>query len=145
MKAAVLEKYDKNGTDLIIKDIPEPETGPDDILVQVHYAAVNPLDSMIVRKEVKLIVDYPMPQVLGNEFSGTVIKTGANVKKFKVGDRVYGRMPLDRIGAFAEYISVPASSASLIPTYMSYKEAAAVPLTALTAMQAFQLMGARAG
>lgn len=145
MKAAVLDHYDKNGTALKIQDVKEPEVGADDILVQVHYAAVNPVDNMIIRKEVNLIVNYKTPFIMGNEYSGVVVKTGSNVTRFKKGDRVYGRMPLDRIGAFAEYLSVPADSASLIPSYMSFKQAAAVPLTALTAMQAFEVMGAKAG
>lgn len=145
MKAAVLKQYDKNGTDLIVEDVKNPEVDPDDILVQIHYAAVNPLDNMIIRKEVKMIVDYKTPVTLGNEYSGSVVQIGSSVTRFRVGDRVYGRTPLNRIGAFAEYIAVPQGSASLIPSYMTYKEAAAVPLTALTAMQAFELMGAKPG
>lgn len=145
MKAAILEHYNKEGQDLVIKDVDMPTLKPDDILVEVHYAAVNPLDNMIIRKEVKLIVDYPTPLIMGNEYSGVVVKVGAKVKRFKVNDRVYGRTPLDHPGAFAEYIAVNENSASRIPDYMSFKEAATVPLTALTAMQAFELMGAKKG
>lgn len=145
MKAALLENYNKDGQDLVLKDVALPTLGPYDILVEVHYAAVNPLDNMIIRKEVKLIVDYPTPLIMGNEYSGVVIQVGSRVTRFKVNDRVYGRTPLDHPGAFAEYIAVNENSASLIPSYMDFKEAATVPLTALTAMQAFELMGAKAG
>ncbi len=145
MKAAVLEHYDKKGSQLVIKDVAIPELKPDEILVQVYYAAVNPLDNMIIRKEVKLLVDYPVPLIMGNEYSGVVVKVGSKVHSFKVNDRIYGRTPLKQPGAFAQYIAVPASSASLIPSYMNFKEAATVPLTALTAMQAFELMGVKAG
>lgn len=145
MKTAILESYNKDGQDLVLKDIPMPTVGSYDILVEVHYAAVNPLDNMIIRKEVKLIVDYPTPLAMGNEYSGVVIQVGSKVTRFKVNDRVYGRTPLDHPGAFAQYIALNENSASLIPSYMNFKEAATVPLTALTAMQAFQLMGAKAG
>ena len=72
------------------------------MLVKIHTAAVNPLDNMIMRGEVKLITPYALPLVMGNEFSGVVEKVSANVTGFAVGDRVYGRMPLGKIGAFAE-------------------------------------------
>ena len=106
MKAAILNKYDKNGTDLEIKDIDMPKMGNDDVLVKIVYAGVNPLDNMIIREEVKLITPYKLPLVMGNEFSGVVEEVGSNVSGFKKGDRVYARMPLDKIGAFAEYVSI---------------------------------------
>ena len=103
MKAAILNGYNKNGCDLEIKNIPVPEITDTEVLIKIHTAGVNPLDNMIVRGEVKLIVPYQFPLVMGNEFVGTIEKTGTAVKDFKVGDRVYGRMPLSKIGAFAEY------------------------------------------
>ena len=63
MKAAVLDKYDKNGRDIQIKDIPVPEIRNDEVLVNEHTAGVNPLDNMIVKGEVKLIVPYRLPLV----------------------------------------------------------------------------------
>ena len=145
MKAAVLTGYDKNGCDLEIRDIPVPEISENEVLVKIRTAGVNPLDNMIIRGEVKLIVPYSFPLVMGNEFVGTVEKTGAAVRKFAVGDRVYGRMPLKKIGAFAEYAAVEASAIAGVPEYLSDEEAACVPLTALTALQAFELMRPKAG
>ena len=66
MKAAILNRYDKNGTDLAITDIPVPEPAPHEVLVRIHTAAVNPLDNMIVRGEVRLIVPYRLLLVMGN-------------------------------------------------------------------------------
>ena len=103
MKAAVLTHYDKKGTDLDVREIPMPVPEEDEILMKIIAAAVNPLDNMIIRGEVKLIVPYAMPLVMGNEFAGIVEKTGKNASRFQPGDRVYGRMPLKKIGAFAEY------------------------------------------
>lgn len=145
MKAAILEHYDKAGTDLVIKDVPVPEVGANDVLVRVRCAGVNPLDNMIIRKEVKLIVDYRTPLVMGNEFVGVVEKAGAAVTEFAEGDRVYARMPLDSIGAFAEYVSIDAGALAKVPDYLTDEEAACVPLTALTAQQAYGLMGVRPG
>ena len=145
MKAAVLTHYDKKGTELEIREISTPIPEEDEVLVKIMTAAVNPLDNMIIRGEVKLIVPYAMPLVMGNEFAGVVEKTGKNAVRFKPGDRVYGRMPLKKIGAFAEYAAVKETALAVIPEYLSFEEAATVPLTALTAMQAFEVMDVHAG
>lgn len=145
MKAAILDKYDKNGRELQIRELPVPEPGPGEVLVRVHTAGVNPLDNMITRGEVKLIVPYRFPLVMGNELVGTVEALGPGAGRFSVGDRVYGRMPLAKIGAFAEYAVVAQSALAKVPDYLSDEEAACVPLTALTALQSLELMGAKAG
>ena len=145
MKAAILDKYEKLGRDLIISEIPVPEIKNDEVLVKVHTAGVNPLDNMIIRGEVKLIVPYTMPLVMGNEFSGTIEKVGSDVHGFAVGERVYGRLPLSRIGAFAEYVSVSCDAIAKVPEYLSDEEATAVPLTSLTALQALELLQVEAG
>lgn len=145
MKAAVLTHYDKKGTELDIREIPTSVPEEDEVLVKIMTAAVNPLDNMIIRGEVKLIVPYAMPLVMGNEFAGVVEKNGKNAARFKPGDRVYGRMPLKKIGAFAEYAAVKETALAVIPEYLSFEEAATVPLTALTAMQAFEVMDVHAG
>ena len=126
-------------------DLPVPVPEDDEILVRIMAAAVNPLDNMIIRGEVKLIVPYKMPLIMGNEFSGVVEKAGKRVTRFKAGDRVYGRMPLKKIGAFAEYAAVKESALAHIPDNLSFEEAATVPLTALTAMQAFEIMQVKPG
>lgn len=142
MKAAILNK--KNSP-LEIKEIPIPEINDDEVLVKIMYSGVNPLDNMIVREEVKLITPYKYPLVMGNEFSGVIKKVGSNVSGFCEGDRVYARMPLDKIGTFAEYVAINNDAISKIPDYLSFEEAACVPLTALTAVQSFELMNAKAG
>ena len=145
MKAAVLTQYDKNGRKLEIQEVEKPSPREKEVLVKVFTAAVNPLDNMIIRGEVKLIVPYSLPLIMGNEFAGQVEAVGSAVKRFKAGDRVYGRMPLSKIGAFAEYAAVEEGALALIPDYLSYDEAATVPLTALTAMQAFEIMQPKTG
>lgn len=145
MKAAVLTRYDKSGRDLEVCDIALPDTGPDEVLVRILTAGVNPLDNMIVRGEVKMIVPYRLPLTMGNEFVGIVEKMGSNVSGFSVGERVYGRMPLKRIGAFAEYAAVHKEAIAHVPAYLTDEEAACVPLTACTALQALELMQPKPG
>ena len=145
MKVAVLNNYDKNGTKLEVREMALPSPDDHEVLIKVYTAAVNPLDNMIIRGEVKLVVPYKLPLVLGNELAGVVEKVGSSVTKFKAGDRVYGRMPLNKIGAFAEYAAVAENALAIIPDYLSFDEAATVPLTALTAMQAFEIMKPKSG
>ena len=95
MRAVILNKYNKEGN-IEIKTIPIPVIDRNEVLVKIKYAGVNPLDNMIIREEVKFIVPYDFPLVMGNEFSGVIEKIGSDVTEFKIGDRVYGRMPLNR-------------------------------------------------
>lgn len=145
MKAAQHTSYNKKNITLNITEVATPSITDKEVLVKVTAAGVNPLDNMISRGEVKMIVPYKLPQTAGNEVVGIIEETGRQVKNLKVGDRVFGRLPLDHIGAFAEYVAVDSQALAKVPDYLSDEEAAAVPLTALTIMQALELMGARAG
>ena len=145
MKAALHIKYDKKNINLTITEIAKPIITDNQVLVKVTAAGVNPLDNMISRGEVKMIVPYKLPQTAGNEVVGVVEELGSRVSNFKLGDRVFTRLPLDYIGAFAEYVSVDSEALAKVPEYLTDIEAAAMPLTALTIMQALELMGAQAG
>ena len=145
MRAAQVEQYNENNISLNLIDIDKPYMGEKDVLIRVVAAGVNPLDNMISRGEVKMIVPYKLPLIAGNEFVGIVTEIGTKVGKFQTGDRVFARLPLDRIGAFAEYVSVDEAALAKVPEYLSDVEAAAVPLTALTIMQALELMKAESG
>ena len=145
MRAAQVEQYNKNNISVKMVSLDIPVIGERDVLVRVSAAGVNPLDNMISRGEVKMIVPYKLPTVAGNEFVGVVEKVGAKVYKFKVNDRVFARLPLDKIGAFAEYVAVNENAIAKVPEYLSDVEAAAVPLTALTIMQVLELMKAEKG
>lgn len=145
MKAALLEKYDKKNINIELLDVEVPHMGEEELLVRVLAAGVNPLDNMIAHKEVKLIVPYKLPCIVGNEFVGIVEKVGTKVKHFKENDRVFARLPLDKIGSFAEYIAVKEDILAKVPEYLTDIEAAAIPLTALTIMQALELMQVEIG
>ena len=145
MKAAQIVSYNKNNIALTVTDLPAPRPGAQQVLVKVSTAGVNPLDNMISRGEVKLITPYALPQIAGNEIVGRVEALGEGVTSFTVGERVFARLPLNSIGAFAEYVAVDADVLARVPEYLSDEEAAGVPLTALTVMQAFDLMDAQPG
>jgi NADPH:quinone reductase-like Zn-dependent oxidoreductase len=134
MKAFVIDRYGKKETGRI-GDVPEPDLRDDDILIKVHAAGVNALDSKIKSGEFKLILPYRFPLVLGNDVAGTVVRVGARVHQFRPGDEVYARPDDDRIGTFAEFIAIKASSVALKPQNLDMVEAASLPLVALTAWQ----------
>lgn len=85
MKAAILGGYDKNGRKLELRDVPTPQVGPHEVLVKIRMAGVNLLDNMIIRGDVKAIVPYEFPLVMGNEFVGTVEQVNAALAKVAAG------------------------------------------------------------
>lgn len=135
MKAVQIKHYSKN-IDTILTDIPKPQISNSEVLIQVKAAAVNPLELLILTGSVKLLQNYPMPLTLGNECSGIVEQVGSKVSGFQKGDRVYTRLPLNKIGAFAEYVAVDQNAIAKIPQGYDFNTAAAIPLTGLTAYQA---------
>lgn len=145
MKAAQVKQYNKSNIAVEFADIEKPAVGAHDVLIKVSAAGVNPLDNMISRGEVKMIVPYKLPIVAGNAVVGVVEEIGDRVSKFKVNERVFARLPLNRIGAFAEYVAVDEDALAIVPEYLSDVEAAAVPLTALTIIQALDVMEAESG
>lgn len=145
MKAAQLIKYDKKEPWIQIKDINHTSLASHDVLIKTKIAAVNPLDNLISHGQLKLVVPYKLPQTMGNEFVGIIEEIGSNVSKFKIGDRVFARNPIDNIGAFAKEVVINEQALAKVPEYLTDNEAAAVPLTALTAMQAFKLLKLQPG
>ncbi|MDY5437226.1 NADP-dependent oxidoreductase [Peptostreptococcus porci] len=145
MKAALVEQYNKKNISVRLVNLDKPTIGRKEVLIKILAAGVNPLDNMISRGEVKMIVPYKLPVVAGNEFVGIVEQVGTEVSKYNVNDRVFARLPLEKIGAFAEFVSVDEDALAKVPDYLSDIEAAAVPLTALTIMQALDIMKAEIG
>jgi len=135
MKAFVLNRYGKQAA-LRLAELPEPELREDEVLVQVHAAGVNLLDSKIRGGEFKLILPYHLPLVLGHDVAGVVVKVGPRVRQFKPGDEVYARPDDFRIGTFAEFVPVKEASLAHKPASLTMEEAASIPLVALTAWQA---------
>ncbi len=135
MKAFILESYGANRA-LQLADVPEPQLRDDEVLVQVHAAGVNQLDSKIRDGQFKLILPYRLPLILGHDVAGVVVKAGPRVRQFKPGDEVYARTDDFRIGTFAEFVPVKESSLAPKPKGLTMEEAASLPLVGLTAWQA---------
>lgn len=135
MRAFTLHRYGA-GVPLQLVDLATPQVGAHDVLVEVHAAGVNLLDSKLRAGEFKLLLPYSLPLTLGHDLAGLVVAVGAEVRRFAPGDAVYGRARDHRIGSFAEQISVHEDDLALKPVNLSMVEAASLPLVALTAWQA---------
>ena len=135
MKAFIVDRYGKKDG-VRIGEMPDPELRDDDVLVQVHAAGVNLLDSKIRNGEFKLLLPYRLPLILGNDVAGVVVRVGSRVRRFKPGDQVYARPPQDRIGSFAELISMNEDAVAIMSKKLTMEEAASIPLVGLTAWQA---------
>src|SRR5438477_12792574 len=134
MRAFILDRY--RSTDALrAGDMPEPEVREDDVLVQVHAAGVNVLDSKIRNGEFKRILPYRLPVVLGHDVAGVVVRVGSRARRLKPGDEIYARPADGRIGTFAEFIAIKEDDVAIKPKALTMEEAASIPLVGLTAWQ----------
>ncbi len=134
MKAMVIDKYGK--VPMRMTEMPTPEINEYEVLAEIHAASINPIDFKIRDGKVKLLLKYKMPLILGNDFSGVIVKVGTKVTQFKVGDEIYARPRKDKIGTFAEYIAIHEDDIALKPKNLTFEEAASIPLVGLTSYQA---------
>src|ERR1700744_3095286 len=137
MRAYVLKHYGGPEGSLLM-DVPAPAPGPRDIFVAVRAAGLNPVDFKFRQGKLRVILRPELPFVLGNELAGEVIAVGSDVRRFHIGDRVFARVAKDRAGAFAEQACVCEAHAASMPRDLDFTDAAAVPLAALTALQALR-------
>lgn len=134
MRAMVIDKYGK--VPMRMTEMPTPEINQYEVLAEIHAASINPIDFKIRDGKVKLLLKYKMPLILGNDFSGVIVKVGTKVTQFKVGDEIYARPRKDKIGTFAEYIAIHEDDIALKPKNLTFEEAASIPLVGLTSYQA---------
>lgn len=134
MKAIVIHEY---GGPKVLKyeDVPRPEPKDNELLIRVIAAGVNPVDGMI-RSGMFANENRAFPIVLGGDIAGVVEKVGSKITKFKAGDPVFAYVSLDNSGGYAQYALVTEREAAPKPKSLTYVEAAAVPIVALTAWQA---------
>jgi NADPH:quinone reductase-like Zn-dependent oxidoreductase len=135
VKAFILDCYGKDER-LRLGEMPEPEINDHEILIRIHAAGVNPLDSKIRDGAFKTLLPYRLPLILGHDMAGVVVAVGSGVRRFKVEDEVYARPADFRIGTFAEFVAVSEDDVALKPNNLTMEEAASIPLVALTAWQA---------
>ncbi|PEM38779.1 NADP-dependent oxidoreductase [Bacillus toyonensis] len=134
MKAMIIDRSGK--VPMRMTEVPTPEINEYEVLAEIHAASINPIDFKIRDGKVKMLLKYEMPLILGNDFSGVIVKIGAKVTNFKVGDEIYARPRKNKIGTFAEYIAIHEDDIALKPNNLSFEEAASIPLVGLTSYQA---------
>jgi NADPH:quinone reductase-like Zn-dependent oxidoreductase len=140
MKAVVINKY--GGNDVVeVRDMPQPVPGPEEVLIRVRAASVNPADWKIRQGMLKAARGKKFPLPLGRECSGDVIDTGSNVTHFKKGDQVVAVLNVLGLGTFAEYVSAPGKSVFPKPKNISFEQAATIPIAGLTALRCLRDSG----
>lgn len=139
MKAVQIKQY--GGVEVLeVVDIPKPTLNKDQVLVEVHAASINPIDVKIRSGVLKEWMPLEFPVTLGGDFAGVVIEVGEEVTDFKVGEDVFGSAIVvgGGSGSFAENSAAKAGSIAKKPDNIDYKEAAALPLTGSSAIQALE-------
>lgn len=140
MKAVIINQYGSADV-LQYTDIKKPQIKGDQMLVKVHATSVNPIDWKIRNGMLKLLPGSKFPMVLGFDVSGEVVEVGDRITRFKTGDPIYAKMEQLTGEAYAEYAAVSEKVAAYKPTNMTHEQAAAVPLAAMTALQALRDKG----
>lgn len=137
MKALTFKRYGKT-PDIGFAEVPRPTLKPDELLVQVHAAAVNPIDNMIPTGLFKAVVKLQLPAVMGSDLAGVVTEVGSRVTRFKPGDAVFASIFDIGTGAIAEFAVVPENAAALKPANLDFVQAASIPMVGLTSWQALK-------
>jgi alcohol dehydrogenase len=145
MRAFVLTGYGAISDHVRLAELPDPVAGPNEIVIEIHAASLNPIDFKLLHGALKRISNYKLPRPIGFDASGIVLSAGAGATKFKPGDVVYARASRDTVGTFAEKIALPENLVAFKPSPISHAEAASLPLVGLTTLQGFGRAGARAG
>ena len=137
MKALVFKRYGELDQ-LAFVDIPRPVPRPDEVLVQVHVAGLNPVENKIRSGKMKPVLRFKLPATLGSDLAGVVVEVGSSVTRFKPGDAVFASVDGLRMGALAEFAVVAENAVALKPAHLDFVQAASVPMVGLTAWQALK-------
>jgi NADPH:quinone reductase-like Zn-dependent oxidoreductase len=140
MKAIVQERYGPPGELMELRDVAAPVPGDDEVLVRVRATSVNPADWHMLRGDpyvarLDMGLRAPKHSLMGCDLAGQVEAVGRDVTAFKPGDEVFGCSFMRGFGAFAELVAVPADVCDQKPAGLTFEQAAAVPIAALTALQ----------
>ena len=137
MKALIFLRYGKRDN-VTFAETPRPVPKPDEILVQVHAAGLNPIDYMIAKGMFKPILKFQLPATLGSDLAGVVVEVGSRVTRFMPGDAVFASIFDLGSGALAEFAVVPENAAALKPANLDFVQAASIPMVGLTSWQALK-------
>lgn len=146
MKAIIANSYGEPGT-LELGELPEPKVGPDQVLIRVKAAGVNPVDWKVLAGYLDPIMYAHFPLVPGWDVAGVIEKLGEDVPEYQVGDEVVGYVRRDEVqhGTYAEYVAAPVRTLARKPASLSWQQAAGLPLAGLTAYQSLKRVGLAAG
>lgn len=146
MKACYLISYGEKGS-LQFGEMPEPVLKKDHVLVQVKAVSVNPVDWKTRQGALKILLGSKFPMIIGSDFAGIIKELGPGVDSYRTGDRVYGAIPAfsKTPGALAEIALVRQKDLRIMPGWLSFEEAASLPIAALTATNGLRRCGVREG
>ena len=146
MKAIVYTEYGPPDV-LNLEEVQKPVPKDDEVLVKVHAASANAADWHLMRADPFLVrlmgfgLLKPKKGLLGADIAGRVEAVGGDVTQFQPGDEVFGDLSGSGFGAFAEYVCATVDALASKPANVSFEEAAAVPLAAVTALQGLRYKG----
>lgn len=126
---------------LSLAEVPRPQPRRGEVLVRVHAAAINPKDCMVRKGKFRLFTGTRFPQGLGHDFAGVVAECGPGVIDPSPGTPVFGMRNGWRVGAYADYTVARPDEMATMPGHLAWEQGAAVPLAALTALQALRDLG----
>jgi NADPH:quinone reductase-like Zn-dependent oxidoreductase len=140
MQAIQFKSY--GGADkLSLAECERPQPAAHQLLVEVHSISINPIDWKLYGGALRLVKPMRFPSIPCFDFAGEVMETGSGVEDYKQGERVFGMLPMNGMGAAAEYIAVDIDYVSRIPDTLSFNAAAGMPLAGMTALQALRDKG----
>lgn len=135
MKAVVYDK--RNSTNALeLKNIEKPIPCNNEVLVKIYAVSVNAADYRSMK-----LGSIPKRKIFGSDIAGRVEAVGKNINSLAIGDEVFGDISADGLGGFAEYVAVPENALALKPKGVTFEAAAAVPMAAVTALQAIRNKG----
>lgn len=145
MQALTFKRYGKS-PEIGFSQVPRPTLKPDELMIQVHAAGINPVDNIIPTGAFKAVLHFKLPATLGSDLAGVVTEVGSRVTRFKPGDAVFASIFDLGTGSIAEFAVVPESAAALKPTNLDFVQAASIPMVGLTSWQVLkERLNLRAG
>lgn len=146
MKASYLVSYGESGS-LQYGELPEPVLQKESIMVEIKAVSVNPVDWKTRQGALKLLLGSKFPMIIGSDFAGIVKEVSQGIVSYKTGDRVYGAIPafLKTPGALAEIALVRQKDLRIMPEWLSFEDAASLPVAALTATNGLRRCGVQEG
>ncbi|ATP90416.1 MULTISPECIES: NADP-dependent oxidoreductase [Aeromonas] len=137
MQALTFKRYGKS-PEIGFSELPRPTLRPDEMLVEVHAAGLNPIDNMIPSGMFKPVLKFQFPATIGSDLAGVVVEVGDQVTRFKKGDSIFASLFDLGTGSLAEYAVVPERVAAVKPENLDFVQAASIPMVGLTSWQALK-------